>query len=80
MSTEKIKKRAKEIGNQPAFPCSADDYYNGRSGMTKREKLAFEIYMNLLNKHGDDETWATCSVERADAIFIALAESEVNNG
>ena len=78
-----IQKRARELGKEPAFPTSSLETAFGYTGLTKREKLAAMAMQGMLSRHNYEyirQSAAHNSLQYADALLIALAESEVQNG
>jgi len=76
-----IQKRARELGKEPSFPTSSLETAFGYTGLTKREQFAAMAMQGMLARQdfGYDGA-ADKSVKYADALLIALAESEVTNG
>ena len=84
MNETEIQKRARELGKEPAFPTPSLETAFGYMGLTKREQFAAMVVQGLV---ANPEWWKLSAAEiaesalgHADALLIALAESEVTNG
>jgi len=73
---------ATENGKQPAFPTTSEGAAFGSQGMSKREKIAAMAMQGLLATATAENLYmiGDMSVEIADALLKALAESEASNG
>jgi len=78
MNETEIQKRARDLGKEPAFPTSSLETAFGYTGLTKREWLASQLIASF--KYESYVTAAQGAIKQADALLIALAESEVTNG
>ena len=80
-----IQKRARELGKEPAFPTSSLETAFGYTGLTKRQQFAAMVVQGFCSQQETPDlpplsTMAKNAVAHADALLIALAESEVTNG